>query len=167
MAWGPQSSSLGWVASSSQKQVARIGYGRRARQPNLFGGSATGNGGDGIHIERNGHGTSAFGFTVEQNYGYGINLVGIGSDGLVRHCRFMSIWDELNGHADGSGHGWSIRFGENALGNVVDYVRYSSGRPVHEGAWAGNIVWGFDTASGSPDYAPYYAFRTMDDPHGA
>jgi hypothetical protein len=123
---------------------------------NIFGGSAISNGQDGIHIERNGWGTSTFGFTVEANAEFGIRLVGACAPdpcttddaaticGDARFCRFMSTWDEGNRKG-------SVHFGEHATDNVVDYVRYSSGPPQYETAHQGrNLVWGSNISGSGP-----------------
>jgi hypothetical protein len=112
-----------------------------ANGTNIFGGSALGNGRDGIRIERNGWGTSTFGFTVEGNAGYGINLLGKNPNGHVRFCRFMSTWDEANRTG-------SVHFSDLAMDNLVDYVRYGSGKPVRDRSYNRNLVWGSDLSDG-------------------
>jgi hypothetical protein len=120
----------------------------------ILGGHALGNGRDGIHFQRNGSGTSTFGFTVEQNAGYGINLLGFGPDRYVRYCRFMSTWDEANARG-------SVHFSAGALDNVIDYVRYSSGTPVYDDLGNRNLVWGSDITVGSGDAILKHKFNQI------
>jgi hypothetical protein len=123
---------------------------------NFFGGSSVGNGRDGFHVTNGGWGTSTFGFVFEGNAGYGINLVGATSNGYVRFTRFMSTWDEVNKLG-------SVRFGDNAYDNLVDFIRYSSAPPIFEKGSLRNLVWGSNVRDDSTfaNQAIYHSFRKI------
>lgn len=122
---------------------------------NFFGGVSSFNGGAGLRVVRNGWGTSAFGFAFEKNHGYGIDLEGTDAS-QARFSRFQSIWDENN-------DGGSVYFGTNALDNMVDYVRYSSGDPRYQRHDGRNLVSGSNVGSGPTGTSTDVTSTTLSD----
>ncbi len=128
---------------------------QHATANNFYTGQSAYNGGDGFRLDNSVWGVSTFGYVVEGNLGYGINLVGA-DPGSVRFNRFMSVWDEVNKSG-------SVHFTDNAFDNVVDYVRYSSDPPVWNTVHNANLVSGSNISGKGPglDGIPYNSFRRI------